>query len=45
MLSAERTNRILAILTIWFTLSIPPMVMATFYGMNIHLPGSIVAGP
>jgi magnesium transporter len=45
MLSAERTNRILAILTIWFTLSIPPMVMATFYGMNIPLPGGIVAGP
>ena len=45
MLSAERTNRILAILTIWFTLSIPPVVIATFYGMNIHLPGGIVAGP
>ena len=45
MLSAERTNRILAILTIWFILFIPPMVMATFYGMNIHLLGGIVAGP
>jgi magnesium transporter len=44
MLSAERTNRILAILTIWFTLSIPPVVIATFYGMNIHLPGSIITG-
>lgn len=45
MLSAERTNRILAILTIWFTLSIPPVVLGTFYGMNIHLPGGNVAGP
>lgn len=42
MLSAERTNRILAILTIWFILSIPPVVIATFYGMNIHMPGSII---
>jgi magnesium transporter len=44
MLSAERTNKILAILTIWFTLSIPPVVIATFYGMNIHLPGGIITG-
>ena len=30
MLSSERTNRILAILTIWFTLSIPPVIIGYF---------------
>lgn len=44
MLSSERTNRILAILTIWFTLSIPPVIIGTFYGMNIRIPGSIITG-
>lgn len=42
--STEKTNRILAILTIVFTLSIPMTVMGTFYGMNIVLPGGIEAG-
>lgn len=44
MLSSERTNGILAILTIWFTLSIPPVIIGTFYGMNIRTPGSIITG-
>ncbi|HET7149091.1 MAG TPA: magnesium transporter CorA family protein [Candidatus Nitrosopolaris sp.] len=41
MLSTEKSNKILAILTIIFTLSIPTSTTATFYGMNINLPGSI----
>jgi magnesium transporter len=44
MLSAEKTNKILAILTIFFTLSIPATIFATFYGMNINLPGGIETG-
>lgn len=44
MLSAEKTNKILAILTILFTLSIPATIFATFYGMNINLPGGIETG-
>lgn len=44
MLSAGKTNKILAILTILFTFSIPATVMGTFYGMNINLPGGIVVG-
>jgi NAD(P)-dependent dehydrogenase (short-subunit alcohol dehydrogenase family) len=44
MLSSEKTNRILAVLTIWFTLSIPPVIVGTFYGMNINLPGGIEIG-
>jgi magnesium transporter len=43
--STERTNEILAVLTILFTLAIPATVIGTFYGMNILLPGGIEVGP
>lgn len=43
--STERSNKILAILTIMFTLSIPGTLIGTFYGMNILLPGGIETGP
>jgi magnesium transporter len=42
--STERTNEILAVLTILFTLAIPATVIGTFYGMNILLPGGIQVG-
>lgn len=45
MLSTEKSNKILAVLTILFTLSIPASVFAAFYGMNINLPGGIETGP
>jgi magnesium transporter len=45
MLSTEKSNKILAILTILFTLSIPASVVAAFYGMNVNLPGGIETGP
>jgi magnesium transporter len=45
MLSQEKTNKILAVLTILFTLSIPAAVIGTFYGMNVNLPGGIETGP
>lgn len=38
MLSSEKTNKILSVLTIVFTLSIPTSIIGTFYGMNINLP-------
>ena len=41
MLSNEKTNKVLAILTIIFTLAIPASVIGTFYGMNVNLPGGI----
>ncbi|MEK0327686.1 MAG: magnesium transporter CorA family protein [Nitrosopumilus sp.] len=44
MLSSEKSNQILAILTIIFTLAIPATVVGTFYGMNINLPGGIETG-
>jgi magnesium transporter len=44
MLSTEKTNKILAVLTILFTLSIPSTVIGSFYGMNINLPGGLETG-
>jgi len=44
MLSTEKTNKVLAALTIIFTLAIPATVIGTFYGMNVSLPGGIDDG-
>ncbi len=41
VLSSEKTNKVLAVLTIIFTLAIPSTVIGTFYGMNVNLPGGI----
>jgi len=44
VLSTEKTNKVLAVLTIIFTLAIPSTVIGTFYGMNVDLPGGIGDG-
>ncbi|MGQ0772414.1 MAG: magnesium transporter CorA family protein [Nitrososphaerota archaeon] len=44
MLSTEKSNKILATLTIIFTLTIPPTVVGALYGMNVNLPGGIETG-
>ena len=41
MLSTEKTNKVLAALTIIFTFAIPGTIIGTFYGMNINLPGGL----
>ena len=41
VLSTEKTNKVLGLLTIIFTLAIPSTVIGTFYGMNVNLPGGI----
>jgi magnesium transporter len=43
IISSDRTSRILSLLTILFTLSIPASVIGTLYGMNMHLPGGLTA--
>ncbi len=50
VLSTEKTNKVLAVLTIIFTLAIPSTVIGTFYGMNVNLPGGnendlLILGP
>lgn len=42
--STEKTNKILAVLTLLFTLTIPATTIGTFYGMNILLPGGLDTG-
>lgn len=42
--STERTNKILAALTLLFTLTIPATTIGAFYGMNVLLPGGIETG-
>jgi magnesium transporter len=36
---ANRTNQTVKVLTIWGTVSISPVVLTGFYGMNVKLPG------
>lgn len=43
--STEKTNEILTILTLIFTLTIPATVLGTFFGMNVLVPGGIEVGP
>lgn len=43
-MNTERTNEILAVLTIISTFGIPATVLGTFYGMNVLLPGGIETG-
>jgi magnesium transporter len=38
LLSADKTNQVLTILTIIFTLTLPAAVVAAIYGMNVALP-------
>jgi magnesium transporter len=44
VLSTDRLNRIMRILTIIATIVLPYMVASSIYGMNIHMPGSITTG-
>ena len=45
VLSTEKTNKVLAVLTMIFTLAIPATIIGTFYGMNIVLPGGLSESP
>jgi len=44
VLSTERLNRIMRILTIIATVVLPFIAISSIYGMNIHMPGSITTG-
>lgn len=39
IISSDRTNKILAVLTIMFTFSIPVTVIGALYGVNVNVPG------
>jgi magnesium transporter len=42
--STEQTNKILTVLTMVFTFTIPITVLGTLYGMNVPLPGGLAVG-
>jgi magnesium transporter len=44
VLGTERINRVMRILTILSSIVLPFLVVTSFYGMNIHLPGGITKG-
>lgn len=44
VLSADRLNRIMRILTIMSTILLPFLVISSIYGMNVHLPGGLTSG-
>jgi len=41
VLSTEKTNKVLSLLTIIFMLTIPSTLIGTFYGMNVNVPGGM----
>lgn len=43
MHGVDKSNKILAVLTIIFTLSMPATILSSFYGMNIDMP--VIQGP
>lgn len=43
-ISTEKTSRILAVLTLIFTLSIPATVVGSLFGMNVVVPGGVESG-
>ncbi|QQG48848.1 MAG: magnesium transporter CorA family protein [archaeon] len=45
VLSTELTNKVLTVLTVIFTITIPVTVVGAIYGMNIPLPGGIQNEP
>lgn len=44
-LSTDRSNKILEILTLVFTLSLPALLLSAFYGMNVAIPGTTKFSP
>jgi len=42
--SSNRTNAVLSILTLIFTLTLPAALVAAIYGMNLPIPGALVPG-
>ncbi len=44
VLSTDRLNRIMRILTIIATIVLPFLAISSVYGMNVHMPGSIESG-
>jgi magnesium transporter len=44
VLSTDRINRIMRILTVLAAIMLPFMVISSLYGMNVHMPGGLTMG-
>jgi magnesium transporter len=44
VLATNRVNRVVRILNIFATITIPFIVVSSIYGMNVHLPGGLTTG-
>ena len=44
VLSTDRLNRIMRVLTIFSAIILPCVVISSIYGMNVHLPGGLSEG-
>jgi magnesium transporter len=44
VLSTDRLNRIMRILTVIATVLLPFLAISSLYGMNVHMPGGITSG-
>jgi magnesium transporter len=44
VLSTDRINRIMRVLTIFSAIILPFVVISSIYGMNVHLPGGLTEG-
>ncbi len=44
VLATNRVNRVVRILNIFATITIPFIVVSSVYGMNVHLPGGLTTG-
>jgi magnesium transporter len=44
VLSTDRLNHIMSILTVIATIVLPFLVISSLYGMNVHMPGGITSG-
>jgi len=44
VLATNRVNRVVRILNIFATITIPFIVVSSIYGMNVHLPGGLTSG-
>jgi magnesium transporter len=44
VLSTDRINRIMRVLTIFSAIILPFVVISSLYGMNVHLPGGLTDG-
>lgn len=44
VLATDRVNRVIRILNIFATITLPFVIVSSIYGMNVHMPGGLTTG-